>query len=136
MSDTSELSNLLPDQVTVEVAGERITLRAFTVEHLPMYLRTKRSIHAKALALGKELAAQLPAGQEVTPDDVPLDVVLERCYDEFVEQVAAATRKPREWVNGLGIDELAGLMGVINTLNDQKYHSKKGPALRVVAQGQ
>lgn len=129
-----EIENMLPDQVTVTVAGETLVLEAFKTKHMRVYSRTERTIAEKAVALGVEMQALL--GRTPTPDEIPVDRIMEACYDEFVERIQAATGKPKAWVEELGIDETVQLAGLISQLNAQRYNPKKVQALTVAATAQ
>jgi len=148
----TDLEDLLPAQVAVELRGERFVFQAFPTRHLPMYLRTSRSIAAKAIQLGQELAkashaAWLHRKREAkelgldyadappafSPDHIPLDMLFERCAPEYVEWVATATKKPVAWVESLDGDIFMQVVALLQELNDQKYRSsKKRQALQIL----
>lgn len=126
-----EIDNLLPETVMLKLGDETITLTAFKTKHLRMYTRTQRSIARKLTEIGKEMAEEL--GREPKPDEVPPDVIFDRCLEEFLEQIEVASGKSREWCENLHIDEAFQLAGIINQLNTQRYNAKKPKTLTVVA---
>lgn len=134
---------LFPDDVTVTVAGEQFVLKAFTARHGRPYMAISRRQSVKAQALMTELADEYdaavqaakdggkPAPELIDVDKISLNLLHERCMDEYIELVALATGKPVSWVEDeLGIDEVVTLAGVINHLNNQRY-LKKGSALTI-----
>lgn len=157
----TELDPLFPPEVTVTVADEAFTLKAFTAKNLRPYLQASRRMQDKASALGREVAtafvrmqayneerATNPAAPypdlgdipaflvdtpEMTADSLPLELLHERCYEEYVTLVSAATGKPVEWVENIGIDELVTLAGIVNKLNQDRYLPKKPSALTAPA---
>lgn len=132
---------MFPAEVTVEVAGETFTLKAFPAKHLRPYLRITTRMNEKSQALGRELAAEYEAKKaaglpvnELTDDNIPVDRLYDALYEEFLELVTVATGKPVGWVEELGIDELVTLAGIINELNSRRYDPKKAEA-RVMVKG-
>ncbi|GJI97039.1 hypothetical protein RugamoR57_37570 [Duganella caerulea] len=134
-----DLAALFPSTVTVTLAGEQFTLTAFKARHTVPYLNINRRITAKAAEIGQELATAAAAmGRDtaVAADEIPMDLVHERCYPEYVELVATAINRPTDWIEDtLDIDELITLAGIINQLNAERY-SKKRSALIVTADAQ
>lgn len=139
-----DFNALFPEEVTATVAGEQFVLKAFTAGNGRPFMNNSRRIAAKARALVEEMAADYekavkaakkarkPAPPQLDIDQIPLELLHERCLDEYIELVALATGKPVSWVeNTLGIDEVVTLAGVINELNNRRY-LKKGPALTMV----
>lgn len=139
----NDFDALFPDEVTVGVAGEKFLIKAFMAGAGQPYMAISRRQSAKAQALMNELAAEyekavkaakkakksLPEPLDV--DQIPLELLHERCIDEYIELVSLATGKPIKWVaNNVGIDELITIAGVINELNSRRY-LKKGPALTI-----
>lgn len=130
-----QLEYAFPAEVTVAVAGEQLTLTAFKAKHLRPYLSITRRINEKARRIGVELAAAQQAATaagvetfQLTEDNIPLDLIHERCYEEYVELIMAATGKPLVWVEDLGMDDLIVLVGIINELNARRYQPKKAEA--------
>lgn len=132
-----EIDNILPATVHVLIGGEgeddgeQLTLTAFKTKHLRMYTRTQRSIEKKMQALGEELVQEL--GRAPADEEIPMDLIMERCYEEFVEQIQCATGKSLGWVENLDIDVTYQLAGIINQLNIQRYRPKKPKALTATA---
>lgn len=159
--DAQDIDPLFPAEMTLEVQGERFTFTAFKAKHLRPYLAITRSMQDKASRLGSELATAqrrmveyraavatnpdtpLPdlgdiplyvvAGEVLTPDSLPVELLHERCFEEYVELVRLATGKPAAWVEELDIDELVTLAGIVNELNARRYASKKAIALAETA---
>ena len=156
----TELDPLFPAEMALTVAGERLTITAFKAKHLRVYLSASRRMQDKAAQLGMELArardqyiqyesARLidpstsPPGLGAIPmhyavstgtsaEAIPIELLHERCYDEYCELTQAATGKTLDWVENLDIDELVVLTGIITQLNNQRY-SKKPDALMETA---
>lgn len=135
---------LFPDEATVTVAGEQFVLAAFKSGKARPYLDINRRQRAKAQALMDELADEYDAAVEaakaagkpepepIDVDKIPLDLLHERCMDEYIEIVALATGKPVSWVEDeLDIDEVVQIAAVIHHLNNHRY-VKKGSALTIV----
>lgn len=154
--DTQELDAFFPAEMTLEVQGERFTFTAFKARHLRPYLAINRRLQDKATRLGAELATaqrllaeynlavladpatplpdlgEIPAyvvAGPLDPEKLPVDLLHERCYEEYAELVQIATGKPVSWVEELGIDELVTLAGIVNELNARRYAPKKASAL-------
>lgn len=153
-----DFNSLFPAEVTVVVAGETFTLRAFTARHLRPYLNITERLAEKADDLGRKLGHKLatrilglpadtphdvvqnaraayagPESFEVT--DIPLEAIHQACAEEYLDLVAVGLNKPLAWVEELGIDDLVVLAGVIQKLNNDRY-LKKPSALTVVATAQ
>jgi hypothetical protein len=71
--------------------------------------------------------------ETVDVDMLPLDLLHERCFEEYIDLVRTATGKPLAWVEDLGIDELVTLAGLVNELNARRYAPKKPSALETTA---
>lgn len=165
MTDTTagELDAFFPAEVTLEVQGERITLTAFKARHLRPYLAINRRLQDKATRLGAELAVaqrllaaynlavrdnpatplpdlgDIPSyvvAGPLDPDKLPVELLHERCYEEYSELVQVATGRPAAWVEELDIDELVTMAGIINELNARRYAPKKATALAEQATAQ
>ena len=154
--DSHELDAFFPAEMTVEVQGERFTLTAFKARNMRPYLAINRRLQDKATRLGVELATaqrllaeyneavkaspatpfpdlgDIPAyvvAGPLDPEKLPVELLHERCVEEYIELVQIATGKPLEWVDELGIDDLVALAGIVNELNARRYTPKKATAL-------
>lgn len=156
-SNSSEIDALFPPEVTLTLAGEQFTLKAFPAKHLRPYLSVNRRLLDKARQLGADIieakavyaryveakakwlaeGGAKPAAPDLggipsaiverplTEDGLPVDLLHERCYEEYRDLVLSATGKPLAWVEELGIDELVTAAQIVNALNASRYQSKK-----------
>lgn len=154
--ENNDIDALFPAELKLEVQGEQFTFTAFKAKHLRPYLAINRRLQDKATRLGQELAVaqrllaqyhldvvdnpatpmpdlgNIPASVVNGPlsaDQLPIDLLHERCYEEYVELVQIATGKSTDWVENLDIDELVTLAAIVNELNARRYQSKKATAL-------
>ena len=104
MSDdkTDDLDVLMPDR-EVEVAGEKITIR-----ELRFGMRVSHAKQLEGILTALFMEISRAADQEITID--MLDAIFSAHAEGFADLMAAATGKPRRWVDELSDAEGTKLM--------------------------
>lgn len=128
------LENLLPEEVSVEVAGEKLTISPFKTKHLRYIAEPYAAIRAEARKLGKEAAAalirdakaegRLPTEDELASMGIDEEMLHARCVPYYEQLVLVATGKTAEWLGEVDIDETMKLAAIVYAVNAKKYEKK------------
>ena len=112
-SDT--FSALPPVPVTLVIGGERLELTPLKVGELPAFARAVQPVAASLSASPDWLALLAEHGEAV------------------IEAVAIASRRPAEWVAGLGLDEAVRLAEAVFEVNADFFIQRVLPGLTKAA---
>jgi len=110
-----DLNTLVPEPVVVEITGNRIEITPLRVGEFPAMLRAIRPF-----------AEQL-AGE---PDWLAL---LAGHGESLLDALALACRRPREWVDGLDLDDALQLVAAVFEVNADFFVQRLAPAVQHAA---
>ena len=106
---------LPPVPVVLVIGGERLELTPIRVGELPAFARAVQPVAASLSASPDWLALMADHGETV------------------IEAVAIATRRPVEWVAGLGLDEAVRLAEAVFEVNADFFIQRVLPSLTEAA---
>lgn len=109
--DNNTFAALPPVPVSIEIAGERIDLTPLKVGEVPAFARAVQP-----------LAASLSA----SPDWLAL---LADHGDAVIEAIAIASRRPRDWVAGLDLDDAVRLTESVFEVNADFFIQRLLPSV-------
>lgn len=112
----SDLDDVIPPTMVVRVGNEAVEVRPLRVGQLPGFVR----------ALGPLIERANEAFDDPT-----------RLVMESPEEIAAATAialgKPRGWIDGLELDQMAELVGAVITVNADFFLRRVAPKVQAAA---
>ena len=119
------LEKIVPTPIRIDVAGERLSLTPIKTRELPAMMRAIEPILAD---VGSAFNLDANDGE----DSVDFGAILKMFSanaDAIVTAVSIGSRKPREWVDDLDIDDLAALAGAIIESNADFFVRRVMPIL-------
>ncbi len=111
-----EINILVPEPVVVDIAGEGMEVTPLRVGELPAMLKAVRPF-----------ATQL----EADPDWLAL---LGEHGEALLDALAIACRRPREWVDGLALDEALKLAAAVFEVNADFFVQRVAPNVSELAE--
>jgi hypothetical protein len=112
---TSDLDVLVPPSQSVELGGQRFTVGPLVIGELPAMLKAVR-----------------PFADKLSGDPDWLLLLCEH-GDALLEAIAIASRRPREWVDALAIDEAMTLAAAVFEVNVDFFVSRVAPKISDLA---
>jgi hypothetical protein len=119
MSDTNDLEVLLPQGKQVTVQNANITITPFKFGELP---RVFKAIDPISNVLFKSLSSGGNQANLIT-------TIMSEGGDNILDLMAIGSRKPREWVDTLEMDEGVELLGAILEVNVSFFVQKVLPQI-------
>lgn len=121
------VEKITPDPVYADVANERLRLMPIKVRELPKAFKAVKPVLADVMKLFKTM----PSGDDAESVRYLTQFVMEGS-DDLVEAIVALaailSRKDREWVDNLDLDELVHLIGKLIVVNGDFLAQKILPA--------
>ena len=112
------LEKIVPSPVRVDVAGERITLTPIKVRELPLMLRVVGPVLYDLMKNpGQGFEERLFAALSTNADDL-------------MTAVSVASRRDREWVDSLDVDDLLILISGVLEVNTDFFLKRVLPILK------
>lgn len=112
----SDLDVLVPQPQVLELAGQRLTIRALVVGELPAMLKAVR-----------------PFAEQLTGEPDWLALLCDY-GDALLAALALASRQPREWVDGLALDDAITLVSAVFEVNADFFVRRVAPKVGDLAQ--
>jgi hypothetical protein len=113
--DNDTFAALPPVPVSIEIAGERIDLTPLKVGELPAFARAIQPV---------------AAGLSASPDWLAL---LAEHGEAVIEAIAIASRRPRDWVASLDLDEAVRLAEAVFGVNTDFFIRRLLPSVTQAA---
>ncbi|WP_339751909.1 DUF6631 family protein [uncultured Marinobacter sp.] len=111
-----EMNILIPETLELDIAGERIEITPLRLGEFPAMLKAVRPF-----------AAQL----EADPDWLSL---LAEHGEALLDSLAVACRRPRDWVDGLALDEALTLAASVFEVNADFFVQRVAPNVTELAE--
>ncbi|HCF7066350.1 hypothetical protein P3764_01970 [Pseudomonas aeruginosa] len=112
----SDLDVLVPQAQVLELAGQRLTIRALVVGELPAMLKAVR-----------------PFAEQLTGEPDWLALLCDH-GDALLAALALASRQPRDWVDALALDEAITLAAAVFEVNADFFVRRVAPKVGDLAQ--
>lgn len=112
----SDLDVLVPQARVLEMAGQRLTIRALVVGELPAMLKAVR-----------------PFAEQLTGEPDWLALLCDH-GDALLAALALASRQPRDWVDALALDDAITLAAAVFEVNADFFVRRVAPKVGNLAQ--
>lgn len=113
---TSDLDVLVPQTQSLEIAGQRLTISPLVIGELPAMLKAVR-----------------PFAEQLTGDPDWLALLCEH-GDALLAALSLASRRPREWVDALALDDAITLAATVFEVNADFFVRRVAPKVSTLAQ--
>nr|WP_279196681.1 DUF6631 family protein [Ralstonia mannitolilytica] len=113
---TSDLDLLVPQTQSLEIAGQRLTISPLVIGELPAMLKAVR-----------------PFAEQLTGEPDWLALLCEH-GDALLAALALASRRPREWVDALALDDAITLAATVFEVNADFFVHRVAPKVGALAQ--
>ncbi|WP_175851871.1 DUF6631 family protein [Burkholderia cepacia] len=113
---SSDLDVLVPQTQSLEIAGQRLTISPLVIGELPVMLKAVR-----------------PFAEQLTGDPDWLALLCEH-GDALLAALSLASRRPREWVDALALDDAITLTATVFEVNADFFVRRVAPKVGDLAQ--
>lgn len=122
------LEKIAPIPVKVDVAGERLCITPIKTRELPPMMRAVAPILS-------ELGAVFKIDDNDSVDVAAIMKLFASNADAIINAVSIGCRKPREWVDGLDVDDLIAAAAAVIESNADFFVHRVLPALTRAVEG-